>query len=123
MQESMSECNTKKYMKKKRMYELLKQMEPELELPLLRLCSYKFYRGSEWLEANLYGFKYEFVKIYHYLNFVSIDFYYICENCLLLVCRKTYRYDGEMCELEYCREYEGKEIVQFCIPELCIESE
>lgn len=37
------------YLKKKKLYELTKQLLTEDKLPLMKECKYKFYHGAEWL--------------------------------------------------------------------------
>ena len=39
------------YLKKTGMYKVMKNLLPEVKIPLMKNCTYKFYRGSEWLEC------------------------------------------------------------------------
>lgn len=37
------------YLKKKKIYSILKELVPDITLPAMKDCAYKFYRGDEWL--------------------------------------------------------------------------
>lgn len=62
------------YLKKKKMYELAVSICPDV--PALKDCEYKFYRGSEWLqwcsdedcEDGYIGF-----KLFHCASYHSLD--------------------------------------------------
>lgn len=57
------------YLNKKKMYEMLKSIV-DTKLEMMKDASYRFYRGSEWLELktndNIY-------KLYHQGNSVSLN--------------------------------------------------
>lgn len=68
------------YLKKKKMHELFKDMFKDIkdmlayEPELMKYATYRFYRGSEWLEgcANN-GEDYVIYKMYHEGYFISLD--------------------------------------------------
>lgn len=64
---------TIQYLKKKKMYELLKDMM-EYEPSLMKNTSYKFYHGAEWLECSANdGEHFVLCKMYHEGSFISLD--------------------------------------------------
>lgn len=65
------------YLKKKKMYDLLKDVFKDMlayKPELMKYATYRFYRGSEWLEgcANN-GESYVIYKMYHEGHFISLD--------------------------------------------------
>ena len=61
------------YLKKKKMYELLEQLV-SADLSMMKNSSYRYFRGSEWLEcAADDGQHYTIYKLYHEGRFVSLD--------------------------------------------------
>lgn len=61
------------YLKKKKMYELLKGML-EYKPDLMKYATYKFYQGAEWLEGSAYdGENVVIYKMYHAGYFLSLD--------------------------------------------------
>lgn len=67
------ECNRIGYLKKKKMYEILQSLA-STHLTLMKFATYRFYKGSEWLECNSddeeFCMRY---KLYHEGNFLSLD--------------------------------------------------
>lgn len=61
------------YLKKKKMYELLKDMlayKPDL----MKCATYRFYQGAEWLEGSAdNGENHVIYKMYHEGHFISLD--------------------------------------------------
>lgn len=61
------------YLKKKRMYEILKSLV-SINLSMMKNATYRFYRGSEWLECTSDDEDcYKHFKLYHEGQFVSLD--------------------------------------------------
>lgn len=65
--------------KKKRMYEMLQSIV-DTKLAMMKNASYRFYRGSEWLECESDGNGYMLYKIYHAGYFVSLNVSKYIEN-------------------------------------------
>ena len=40
------------YFKKKKMYEIVSELLPDVKIPKLIHCEYRFFRGSEWLDFS-----------------------------------------------------------------------
>lgn len=68
------------YFKKKKMYEIVSEFLPDVKMPKLISCTYRFYRGSEWL-----SFAYDddsradacvCVSLYHCGYYVTLDLEY-----------------------------------------------
>lgn len=59
-----------KYLKKSKMYQMAKKLLPDVEIPSMVRCTYKFYRGSEWLEFNINMKHY---KVYHEGHYIRIS--------------------------------------------------
>lgn len=63
------------YFKKKKMYEILKSIV-DTELDMMKTASYRFYRGSEWLQCESNDKNYcRAYKIYHSGYFISLDIF------------------------------------------------
>lgn len=61
------------YLKKKKMYEMLKSLV-NTNLNIMKNTTYRFYRGSEWLECTSDGVEHcKMYKLYHEGQFVSLD--------------------------------------------------
>lgn len=61
------------YLKKKKMYELLKEIS-QANLKSMKYATYQFYQGSEWLECGATDGEHVVVyKMYHERNFMSLD--------------------------------------------------
>lgn len=61
------------YLKKKKMYEMLKSLV-STNLNMMKNATYRFYRGSEWLECTSdIEEHYKIYKLYHEGAFVSLD--------------------------------------------------
>lgn len=61
------------YLKKKKMYEMLKSLVT-INLSMMKNATYRFYRGSEWLECTSDDEEcYKHFKLYHEGLFVSLD--------------------------------------------------
>lgn len=75
------------YFKKKKMYELVSEFLPDMEIPKLIQCEYKFYRGSEWLKFSCCkkdtADSVVFVNLYHCGYCVVLDLEY----------RRAFEYD------------------------------
>lgn len=52
-----------KYLKKKKMYELVAQLLKDKKLPLMKACEYKFYQGVENLSFTGIGEDYHWYKV------------------------------------------------------------
>ena len=57
------------YLKKSKMYQMAKELLPNVEIPSMARCSYEFYRGSEWLKFSVNLKKYE---LYHEGNGITV---------------------------------------------------
>lgn len=61
------------YLKKKKMYVMLQSLV-NTDLDMMKNATYKFYRGSEWLECTSDDEDcYKHFKLYHEGQFVSLD--------------------------------------------------
>lgn len=61
------------YLKKKKMYELLKGML-EYKPDLMKYATYKFYHGAEWLKGSAYdGENVVTYEMYHESYFLSLN--------------------------------------------------
>lgn len=61
------------YLKKKKMYEMLKSLV-STDLNMMKNATYRFYHGSEWLECTSDNEEhYKTYKLYHEGVFVSLD--------------------------------------------------
>ena len=89
------------YLKKKRMYEILKTIV-DGNLTLIKNATYRFYRGSEWLECSSSddSEQYRTFKLYHEGKFVSLDIsqWDDKKENFVEVERVTYRINGEYLE-------------------------
>lgn len=62
------------FLKKKKLYELLKDMVSGYELEKVHEADYKFYKKAEWLECDAKdGIHSVKCKMYHEGNFLSLD--------------------------------------------------
>lgn len=94
------------YLKKKKMFELLKQLAPGLNIPIMKECEYKFYRGAEWLNVPIYDrLDFDYISMYHSRSYISIDFdvYETENNRFCNENRKTYCYENGNWRLTYDR--------------------
>ena len=91
-----------KYLKKKRMFELLKQLEELADHVKLSDCTYKFYRGTEWLRYDDGDHIWEMVAsnggLYLAVNLLEFDW---SNNLEGLVSRHVYNGYGKM-EVAIC---------------------
>ena len=91
-----------KYLKKKKMFELLKQLEALADHVKLSDCTYKFYRGTEWLRYDNGVFIYEMVVmnggLYLAVNLLEFDWDIYGEKLLR---RDVYNGFGKM-EVAVC---------------------
>lgn len=99
------------YMKKKKMYELLKTLV-DVNLNLMKYATYRFYRGSEWLECTSTDEEhFKQYKLYHEGTFVSLDVsQWDAENDNFIeIERITYRIIGDQLVKSYQRTEACKE--------------
>lgn len=63
------------YYKKKKMYEMLCSLV-DIKLDMMKNASYRYYRGSEWLECESDDLNYyKKYKLYHSEYFISLDIF------------------------------------------------
>lgn len=63
------------YLKKKNLYEILQSLV-DTKLEMMKNASYRFYRGSEWLECESNDTDYyKKYKLYHAGFFISLDIF------------------------------------------------
>lgn len=68
------------YFKKKKMYEMLGSLV-DIKLDMMKNASYRYYRGSEWLECESDDLNYyKKYKLYHAEYFISLDIFQWDEN-------------------------------------------
>lgn len=92
------------YIKKKKMYEMLQSIV-ETKLAIMKNASYRFYRGSEWLECITDDSCNKHYKLYHSGNFVSlnISIYNENEDMFMEIDRITFRLVDSKLVKEYQR--------------------
>ena len=63
------------YLKKKKLYEIVKKLLADKKLPPLKNCEYKFYRGAEWLTFSGIGDDLHYYRIASECcgNWISIE--------------------------------------------------
>ena len=94
------------YLKKKKMYELLKQLEPEFSIPIMKECKYRFFRGSEWLSIPVYEtLECDYIEMYHSKSCITVTFYIWDDESerLISIDRKVYCFSCGKCTLQYKR--------------------
>jgi len=68
------------YFKKQKMYKIVSELLPDMEIPKQISTEYRFYRGSEWLDFSFedicYTDSYVFVSLYHSGYSVVLDLEY-----------------------------------------------
>lgn len=69
------------YLKKKKMRAVMQELIPDVKIPALNKCEYRFYRGSEWLrfwEENTE--EYVQYELYRFKNSYRIERYLVDED-------------------------------------------
>lgn len=76
-----------KYLKKKKFYDLAKELLKDVKLPIMKECEYKFFRGAEWLSFAC-------DENYHHYN--------ICSQCGgAWIHIEEYGYESSFSDAEY----------------------
>lgn len=65
------------YLKKSRMYEIAKRLG--YQVPVMKACEYRFYRGTEWLRFHDDSYLYEICASYGG-KYLSVNTYYYDEG-------------------------------------------
>lgn len=95
--------NEFKYFKKTKMYQLLTMILGEDGLEPMKLASYKFYRGSEWLEVGSIEFN-GYYQLSRCKDYISLDVYThdILSDSYMSVDRKCYKAVNSLSETISC---------------------
>ena len=73
------------YLKKTKMYNIAKSVFDILDMPVLKDCEYRFYRGTEWLRFSSAEYDYEMCSMFAG-KFLSVETYCYDDNTGNRVC-------------------------------------